>query len=64
MSFTFMPFMQRLVGFSREGAIERLNVRQSDAEPMRMWPISTTVNKPGNDDPSIVEPVALSSSAA
>jgi hypothetical protein len=29
-----------------------------------MWPISTRVNKPGNDDPSIVEPVALAPSAA
>ena len=34
------------------------------AEPMRMWPISTRVNKPENDDPSIVEPVELASSAA
>jgi hypothetical protein len=30
------------------------------AEPMRMWPISTRVNKPENDDPSIVEPIELS----
>jgi putative SOS response-associated peptidase YedK len=30
------------------------------AEPMRMSPISTRVNKPENDDPSVVEPVALS----
>jgi putative SOS response-associated peptidase YedK len=27
------------------------------AEPMRMWPISTRVNKPENDDPSIIEPI-------
>jgi putative SOS response-associated peptidase YedK len=27
------------------------------SEPMRMWPISTQVNKPENDDPSILEPV-------
>ena len=26
---------------------------------MRMWPISTQVNKPENDDPSIVEPIEL-----
>jgi hypothetical protein len=32
-----------------------------DLEPMRMWPISTRVNKPENDDPSIVEPLELSS---
>jgi hypothetical protein len=24
---------------------------------MRMWPISTRVNKPENDDPSIAEPI-------
>jgi putative SOS response-associated peptidase YedK len=29
-------------------------------EPMRMWPISTRVNKPENDDPSIIEPIASS----
>ncbi len=32
------------------------------AQQMRMWPISTRVNKPENDDPSIVEPVRLSAS--
>jgi hypothetical protein len=31
---------------------------------MRMWPISTRVNKPENDDPSIVEPIAVAPSAA
>jgi SOS response associated peptidase (SRAP) len=39
-------------------------LRPFPAEPMRMWPISTRVNKPENDDPSIVEPVALAGSAA
>jgi putative SOS response-associated peptidase YedK len=34
------------------------------SEPMRMWPISTRVNKPENDDPSIIEPIALVPSAA
>jgi hypothetical protein len=29
------------------------------AEPMRMWPISARVNKPENDDFSIVEPIEL-----
>jgi putative SOS response-associated peptidase YedK len=28
------------------------------AEFMRMWPISTRVNKPENDDPSILDPIA------
>jgi hypothetical protein len=27
---------------------------------MRMWPISTRVNKPKNDDPSILQPIELS----
>jgi hypothetical protein len=31
---------------------------------MRMWPISMRVNKPENDDPSIIEPIPLSTSAA
>jgi putative SOS response-associated peptidase YedK len=35
-------------------------MRPFRAEPMRMWPISTRVNKPENDDPSIVEPLELS----
>jgi hypothetical protein len=34
------------------------------AAPMRMWPISTRVNKPENDDASILEPLKLASSAA
>jgi hypothetical protein len=29
-----------------------------------MWPISTRVNKPENDDPSIIESVQLASDAA
>jgi len=28
------------------------------------WPISTRVNKPENDDPSIVEPIELATNAA
>ncbi len=32
-------------------------MRTFPATPMRMWPISTPVNNPKNDDPSIVEPV-------
>jgi putative SOS response-associated peptidase YedK len=32
-------------------------MRPFPAEPMRIWPISTRVNKPENDDASIVEPV-------
>jgi putative SOS response-associated peptidase YedK len=39
-------------------------MRPSPAELMRTWPISTRVNKPENDDPSIVEPVELTTDAA
>jgi putative SOS response-associated peptidase YedK len=35
-------------------------LRPFPAEPMRMWPISTRVNKPENDDPSILRPIELS----
>jgi putative SOS response-associated peptidase YedK len=28
-----------------------------EADPMRMWPVPTRVNKPENDDPSILEEV-------
>jgi putative SOS response-associated peptidase YedK len=34
------------------------------AAPMRLWPISTSVNKPENDDPSIVEPIELPTAVA
>ena len=34
------------------------------SEPMRMWPISTRVNKPENDDPSIVDTIELATDAA
>jgi putative SOS response-associated peptidase YedK len=39
-------------------------MRPFPAEPMRMWPISTRVNKPENDEPSIVEPVEPATDAA
>ena len=39
-------------------------MRAFPAEPMRMWPISTMVNKPENDDPSIVEPIELTAATA
>lgn len=34
------------------------------SEPMRMWPISKRVSKPENDDPTILEPIEINSSAA
>jgi putative SOS response-associated peptidase YedK len=39
-------------------------MRPFPAARMRMWPISTRFNKPENDDPAIVEPIDLASSAA
>jgi putative SOS response-associated peptidase YedK len=35
-------------------------MRVFPAGPMRMWPISTRVNKPENDDPSVLEPIKQS----
>jgi len=35
-------------------------LRPFPPEPLRMWPISTRVNKPENDDASIVEPIKVS----
>jgi putative SOS response-associated peptidase YedK len=34
-------------------------MRPFPAHLMRMWPISTGVNKPENDDPSIIVPTKL-----
>ena len=39
-------------------------MRPYPAHLMRMWPISTRVNKPENDGPSILEPVELTTDAA
>ena len=39
-------------------------MRPFPAEPMRMWPISTRVNKPENDEPSIVQPIELTAETA
>jgi putative SOS response-associated peptidase YedK len=39
-------------------------MRSFPSGPMRMWPISTRANKPENDDPSIVAPIELATSAA
>jgi hypothetical protein len=35
-------------------------MRSFPAALMRVWPIPTRVNKPENDDPSILEPIAVS----
>jgi len=33
-------------------------MRPFPADLLRMWPISTRVNKPENDDPAIIAPIA------
>jgi putative SOS response-associated peptidase YedK len=38
-------------------------MRPFPADTMRMWPISTRVNKPENDDPSIIEPLEVAGAA-
>jgi putative SOS response-associated peptidase YedK len=39
-------------------------MRSFPAHLMRMWSISTRVNKPENDDPSIIEPIKPATDAA
>jgi len=39
-------------------------MRPFAAALMRMWPISTRVNKRENDDPSIIEEIELATDAA
>jgi putative SOS response-associated peptidase YedK len=39
-------------------------IRPFPAEPMRVWLLSTRVNKLENDDPSILEPIASSVATA
>jgi hypothetical protein len=50
---------QDLAGLAQASQRLVAEMRPFPAEPMRMWPISTRVNKPENDDPSIVEPIEL-----
>jgi len=39
-------------------------LRPFPSDDMRVWPISTRVNKPENDDPSILDPIRLATDAA
>jgi putative SOS response-associated peptidase YedK len=62
-----MPLILPVAAYERwlsEEPDPRDVMRPFPAEPMRMWPISTKVNKPENDDPSIIEPVKLTADAA
>jgi hypothetical protein len=38
-------------------------MRPFSAELKRMWPISTRVNKPENDDPSMLDPIQVMTDA-
>jgi len=58
------PGAQRYLRWLGEEPDPRELVRPFPAQMMRMWPISTRVNKPENDDPSIIERVELASDAA
>jgi hypothetical protein len=44
--------------------VETAAMRPIPADLMRMWPISTRVNTPENDDSSTVEPIQPSTDAA
>jgi putative SOS response-associated peptidase YedK len=62
-----MPVILPREGYARwlgEEADTRDLMRPFPAELMRIWPISTRVNKPENDDPSIIEPVEVAPDAA
>jgi hypothetical protein len=50
---------QNGVASEPEGRAEADQMRPFPAESIRLWPISTRVNKPENDDPSIIEPIVL-----
>ena len=47
-----------------EEADPRELLRPFPSAAMRIWPISTRVNKPENDDPSILDPIELATDAA
>jgi putative SOS response-associated peptidase YedK len=47
-----------------EEADPRDLLRPFPSEDMPMWPTSTRVNKPENDDPSILDPIELATDAA
>ena len=62
-----MPVILAPVDYARwlgEEPDPRDLMRPFPADLMHMWPISTRVNKPENDDPSIVEPIQVSTDAA
>jgi putative SOS response-associated peptidase YedK len=62
-----MPVMLALADYARwlgDGPDPRDLMRAFPADLTRMWPISTRVNKPENDDASVVEPIELRAETA
>jgi putative SOS response-associated peptidase YedK len=62
-----MPVILPASGYVRwlgEEEDPRELMRPFPPEAMRMWPISTRVNKPENDDPSILDEIVLGAEAA
>jgi hypothetical protein len=60
-----MPVILRPADYDRWlglGPDPRDLLRPFPADLMRMWPISTRVNAPRNDDPDLLEPVSPDSS--
>jgi putative SOS response-associated peptidase YedK len=60
-----MPLILKPQDYDRWLGIEpdpRDLMRPFPPEPMRVWPISTRVNSPQNDDPDLLTPVAPESS--
>jgi putative SOS response-associated peptidase YedK len=39
-------------------------LKPSRTEPMTMWPVSTRVNSPKNDDPAVIEPALEADASA
>lgn len=61
---TLNPFTQTGVNAAGEEPDPRDLMRPFPAEVMRMWPISTMINTPENDDPSTVESIELATDGA
>ena len=62
-----MPVILPASGYVRwlgEEVDPRELMRPFPSEAMQMWPISTRVNKPENDDPSVLDEIVLGAEAA
>jgi len=59
-----MPAPRTFTRWLSDGPDPRDLMPPFPADLMRMWPISTCVNKPENDDPSILDEIELAGDAA